>query len=196
MHWFIPYLDTPTFDRALREMVRLAQPDDCVTVMAPVIVPGDLPVDVDAGVIWKPVCRAERHLFHARETAARLLSPAVTVSFVRVQARTGSGAMLTGAAHCRADCLLIARPDGVRGALSARFGTIAAVRRSASCGVRVIRSAADEPPRDGNIPRAAIREIAHAFAMLRTIATNPTRVPSASADRERGTYRPEEHHAC
>lgn len=138
MHLFIPYFDACRTHTALRAAARIARPGDQVTIMAPVIVPGHLPVNVGAGAIWKQSCAAERQLFHARDEAEHLLPPTVRLDCRRVHARDRAAAIRAGALHYRADLILLDVPQGIRGALSLRFGLVAAVIRQAPCGVRLI----------------------------------------------------------
>lgn len=192
MHYFIPYFDTVSTNNALQEARRLAWPGDRVTVMAPIVVPGDFPVDVDAGAIWKRVCEAERHLFQAREDAERLLPPAVEVRAARVQARDRASAILTGAAHYEADFILLPMREGLRGALALRFGTIAEVVRYATCNFRFVRVGDNGMQR----AQAATRTIAGAAArpppMLRIVEDN---LPMAGAGRADIARRTEEQQA-
>jgi hypothetical protein len=189
MQYFIPYFDTMSTSNALREARQLARPGDRVTVMVPVVVPGDLPVDADAGSIWKRVCAAERHLFEAREDAERLFPSAVHIRAVRVQARDRASAILTGAAHDEADLILLPMREGVRGALALRFGTIAAVLRYATCNLRFV-GAADERMRHAHAAtRPNAPDAARPSPMLRAIQDDPA---IAAADAARRT---EEQHA-
>ncbi len=192
MRWLVPCLNTPTFERAFAEAARLAQSGDHLSVAAPVVVPGDLPVDVDAGTIWKAVCAAERRLFHARSVAESLMPPAVTVAFLRVQARDTAGAIVAGALYTRADRILLAPHAGIRAALSARLGTLAAVRRQAPCAVQVVGMASEGMRHDGRIASEAVAGAADIFAELRTIAVNPA---VHRSDLENRAHASEEQHA-
>ncbi len=179
MHVFIPYFDASRVACALRETSRIARPGDRVTVMAAVIVPGGLPVDAEAGAIWKQVCRAERQLFHARDEAERILPRTVALRFVRVQARDRATAIRTGAAHYRADLVLLDAPKGLRGALALHFGIIAAVIRDATWNVRFVGTIATE---DMAAPMAEPIAVAP-FSALQVIVVNPALVGSRAEDR-------------
>ncbi len=181
MHFFIPSFDALNTDNALREVRQIARAGDRVTVMAAVIVPGGLPVDADAGTIWKQVCQAERRLFHAREAAERILPRTVMLRFVRVQARNHATAIRTGATHYRADLILLDAPKGFFGSLALRFGTIAAVLRNAPCNVRFVGTMATEEPGATVTEPVAIAP----FPTLHTIAVNPLLSASGVADRAR-----------
>ncbi|MDQ6907115.1 MAG: hypothetical protein M3176_09820 [Chloroflexota bacterium] len=179
MHIFIPYFDASSAENALSEASRIARPGDRVTVMAAVIVPGGLPVDAEAGTIWKQVCRAERQLFHARDVAERILPRAVSLRFVRVQAYDRATAIRTGAAHYRAELVLLDTPKGLRGALSLRFGIIAAVLRDAPWNVRFV----------GAMTTKVVAEpiAAAPLSTLQVIAVNPALVGSRAEERARTT---------
>lgn len=187
MRLFLPSFDAAGTERALTEACRIVRPGDCLIVMAPIIVPRRLPVDVDAGMIWAPVCRAERRLFHAREMAERLLPTGVTLRCVRVQARDRVAAIRTGAAHYRADLLLLDVPRGLRGMLALHFGTIAAILRTTPCNVRFVGTMATEEPVS---PLPAPITVAP-LPMLQVIAINPTLAASGAEERtgERGETR-------
>ncbi len=183
MHLFIPYFDATSAENALHEARLIARPGDRVFVMATVVVPNDLPVDVGAGEIWKRVCKAERQLFHAREVAERILPGGVALRFVRVQARDQVAAIRAGVAHYGADLLLFDVPRGLRGTLALRFGTLAAVLRDAPCNVRFVGTAtAEEPALPTTEP-----VIVAPFTLLRTIAVNPSLAASGAADRAQKT---------
>ena len=141
MHLLIPFLDTRTFDAAFAGMLRDAACGDRVTVIAPVIVPGALPVDVDAGMIWKRVCRAEVRLAHARQVAERVNPRGVRFAFIRVRARDSAAAIIAGAAHVRADCIVLTPASGIRGILAEYFGARRTVRRDAHCPVCITSAA-------------------------------------------------------
>ncbi len=183
MHIFIPYFDASSAENALSEASRIARPGDRVTMMAAVIVPSGLPVDAEAGTIWKQVCRAERQLFHARDVAERTLPRTVALRFVRVQARNRPTAIRTGAAHYRADLVLLDAPKGLRSALSLRFGIIAAVLRDAPWNVRFVGAMTTK------VVAASMAEpIAVApFSTLQVIAVNPALAGSRAEDRARTT---------
>ncbi|MHB8644635.1 MAG: hypothetical protein ACYDAR_02465 [Thermomicrobiales bacterium] len=183
MHVFVPYFDATSGERALHEARRITRPGDRVTVMAPVIVPGGLPVDVGAGAIWKQSCQAEQRLFHAREAAERILPGTVALRFVRVQARDRATAIRTGALHYGADLILLDVPEGVRGALSLRFGAIAAVIRQPPCTVRFVGTLTE--PESLSSPETP--RVVTPFPTLRTIAVNPALASSGGGDRARRT---------
>jgi hypothetical protein len=187
MHYFIPYFDAVSTNNALREARRLVWPGDRVTVMAPVVVPGDLPVDVDAGAIWKRVCEAERHSLHAREDAERIFPSAVNIRAVRVQARDRASAILTGAAHYEADLILLPIREGLRGALALRFGTIAEVVRYATCNLRLVGAADGGMQRAQAATRPNAAEAARPDPMLRIVQDNPAMVSARGADVARRT---------
>jgi len=169
MHLFIPYFDACRMHTALRAAARITRAGDQVTIMAPVIVPGNLPVNVGAGAIWKRSCAAERQLFHARDEAEHLLPPTVRLHCARVHARARAAAIRAGALHYRADLILLDVPRGPRGALSLRFGPIAAVIRQAPCSVRLIGSmTVPDSLSPSEQPRAVVP-----FPTLQIIAANP-----------------------
>lgn len=178
MHLFIPYFDVIGSENALQEARRIVWPGDCVTVMTSVIVPGDLPVDIEAGAIWERVCRAEQHLFHARETAERIFPPTVALHFVRVQARDRATAIRVGAMHYRADLILLPLSNGIRGAFAMRFGVLPAVLRDAPCSVRFVRATM---PLRSRSPVTAPSAIAP-LSSLQIIAVNPASAMSGAED--------------
>ena len=110
MHLFIPFFDTDRTERTLWDARRLVQPGDRVTVMVAVIVPANLPVDVDAGEIWARVCQAERRISHTREAAERILPHGVHLRCARIQARDMTSAILAGLANYQADLLMLTVP--------------------------------------------------------------------------------------
>lgn len=180
MQWFIAYFDAAQFGAALREVGASVQCGDRVTVMAAVIVPGSLPVNAPAGAIWKQVCRAEQQLFHARQSAKRSIPDGVEVRFVRVQARDRATAIITGASHYRADCIVLPTQPGVRGFFAARFGSVHTVLTNAPCAVRFIdmqTPAADQHDarREAPVPFARPES---ALSTLHIIVTNPEIAPS------------------
>lgn len=183
MHLLIPSFDATSAERALYEARRVAWPGDRVTVMAPVIVPSDLPVDVGAGEIWKRVCQAERRLFHARQDAERIFPCTVSFQLVRVQARDHAAAIRAGAAQYRADLILLDLPKGLRGALSLRFGTIAAVLRNAPCNVRFVGTMATEESVAPSLKPIATPPL----STLEIIAVNSALPGSRTEDRARKT---------
>jgi hypothetical protein len=176
MHYFIPYFDAASANNALQEARRLVWPGDRVTVMAPVVVPGNLPVDVGAGALWKRTCAAERHLCEAREDAERLLPASVNVRVVRVQARDRASAILAGAAHIEADLILLPMRDGLRGAIGLRFGTIAEVLRYAPCNVRLVGTAERGIQHRQAAARPDAADTVRLSPMLRVITDGPPRV--------------------
>lgn len=183
MHLFIPYFDATSGEQVLHEARRIVRPGDRVTVMASVVVPGGLPVDVDAGAIWKVICQAERRLFHARQEAERIFPRTVTFRFVRVQARDQATAIRTGAIHYRADLILFDAPNGFRGALSLRFGTIAAALRNAPCNVRFVGTMAAKKPAALTTEPIAAAPLSN----LEIIAVNPALARAGAEERARET---------
>lgn len=141
MQILVPDCGVAAADAALRRACALARPGDTVIVMAAVVVPRDLPLDAPAGAIWRRTCRAERALCFARRAVAGWVPAGVGTRFARIHARSAADAILAGVARYRADCILLPAATGLRGALSARFGTVGAVVRRAPCPVRVIRAA-------------------------------------------------------
>lgn len=186
MRILIPSFDTVSTDRALAEACRIVQPGDQVIVMAPVIVPGDLPVDVGAGSIWRRTCEAEQRLFHAREAAERALPRTVDLRIARVQARDHATAILTGATRYAVDLILLAMRDRPRRTFAMRFGTFASVRQHARCDVRIVDREVDGTPQGAPVRVARPRAILHAVPVNRSPAEAPT---------ENGARQPEEQHA-
>jgi len=192
MHYFIPYFDAVSTGNALREACRTVLPGDRVTVTVPVVVPGDLPVDVGASAIWKRVCEAERRSLHARADAERILPPTVDIHVVRVQARDRASAILAGAAHYEADLILLPMREGLRGALTLRFGTIAEVLRYATCDLRFVGMAEGRPRQEQVAARRDAADGSLRPARLRVVADNPV---AAGAARDGVVRRTEEQHA-
>ena len=94
----------------LRAACAEAAPEERLVIMAPVMVPASLPVNVSAGDIWRSVCRAEVRLHHARALADALSADATRCAFARIHARDLAGAVVCGANRYHADTILIARP--------------------------------------------------------------------------------------
>ena len=180
MHLFLPIFDATRAERALIKAREIMRPGDCLIVMAPIIVPRGLPVDVDAGMIWKQVCRAERRLLHARAAAERILPTGVTLRLVRVQARGVAAAVHTGAAHYDADLILLDLPSGLRGMFALRFGAIAAVCRHAPCAVQFVGMMERAEPL---MPLPEPIAIAP-FPTLAVVAMNPALAAPAAGERE------------
>jgi hypothetical protein len=178
MHLFIPYLDADRTEQALQEAGRIARPGDRVTVMAPVIVPAALPLDVGAGEIWARVCQAERRIAHSRESARRILLHGVHLHCLRVQARDEQTAILAGLATVHADCLLLAVPPGVRGTVAMHFGTIPAVIRNAPCSVRLVGAATPSASRS-----PLFASDTTSLGALQALAVNPALAGSVAKDR-------------
>lgn len=178
MHLFIPFFDTDRTERTLWDARRLVQPGDRVTVMVAVIVPANLPVDVDAGEIWARVCQAERRISHTREAAERILPHGVHLRCARIQARDMTSAILAGLANYQADLLMLTVPQGIRGAFAMRVGTIPAVIRNAPCSVRFVGAATPSQPRSPVIEPDAVEPL----SALHVIAVNPTLTGSGAAN--------------
>lgn len=138
MRILVPYHDSGLGHHALHEACRIMTPLDDVVVMATVIVPSSLPVDVPPGEVWKQTCRAEVQLAQARTLAARFGCDGPEMCFVRIQAADPLAAVLAAAIWYAADTILLAGYAGVRGRLAAFFDPSAAVIRHAPCDVRVV----------------------------------------------------------
>lgn len=130
----------------LRAACAEAAPEERLVIMAPVMVPASLPVNVSAGDIWRSVCRAEVRLHHARALADALSADATRCAFARIHARDLAGAVVCGANRYHADTILIARPTVFWRRFSLRHRTIPAILRSAPCEVRILDGA--RPARD------------------------------------------------
>lgn len=141
MNILVPYANTASSRAALAEAMEMAQPGDCVIVVATVAVPDYYAVDVMPGIVWVQTCRAERHLNAARAAVARLAPATVDVRYVRVQAREEAAAVVCAAKTYRADLILFAGRGGVVGRIARWLGTVGAVGRHAPCGVRVLTHA-------------------------------------------------------
>lgn len=171
-------------DAAVSAALQMAQPGDTVIVAAAVNVPSHVPLDVPAGVIWKQICRAERVLHWARRFADWHAPDGVQMRYTRIQGRSYAHVALAGAANLGADVILIAKPPGIRGALSTWFGTIRGVLDGAPCAVRVI--APDATP---IIEAPARRRGLDPLENLVVIAVNPALAERPAANK------PEEQHA-
>jgi hypothetical protein len=125
----------------LRAACAEAAPGDRLVIMAPVIVPASLPVNAPAGSIWRPVCRAEMRLHHARALVDALSADATRCAFARIHARDLASAVAYGANQYHAETILLARPTVFWRRFSLRYRTIPAILRSAPCGVRILDGA-------------------------------------------------------
>jgi hypothetical protein len=139
--------DSDAAREGLRAVCAEAARGDRLVIMAPVIVPRSLPVDVPAGHIWRPVCRAEVRLQHARALADALSADTPRCQFVRIHARDLASAVAHGANRYHADTILLARPTVFWRRFSLQHRTILTILRSAPCGVRILDSA--RPGEDG-----------------------------------------------
>jgi nucleotide-binding universal stress UspA family protein len=169
-------------DAALSAALHIAGPGDTVTVAAAVNVPAHLPLDAPAGIIWKQVCRAERTLHGARQFAERHAPAGVRLQYTRIQGRSFAHVALAGAANLDADLIVIPKPAGMRGRLSAWCGTLRGVLDGAPCPVRVIGP--DAAPVMDAIP-ARPRGL-DPFESLHTIAVNPALAPQPVARKPEG----------
>lgn len=169
-------------DAVLSAALQAAKPGDTVIVAAAVNVPAHLPVDVPAGDVWKQVCRAERVLHWARRFADWHAPDGVRVQYTRIQGRSFAHVALAGATNLDADLIMIGKPDGLRGRLSAWFGTLRGVLDGAPCAVRVIAPDAT-PTMDAPAPR---RRGLDPFASFEVIAVNPAVAQRSTADRPEG----------
>jgi hypothetical protein len=125
----------------LRAACAEVAPGERLVIMAPVIVPASLPVNVSAGDIWRSVCRAEVRLHHARALADALSADATRCAFARIHARDLASAVAYGANRYHADTILLARPTIFWRRFSLRHRTIPAILRSAPCEVRILDGA-------------------------------------------------------
>jgi hypothetical protein len=131
----------------LRAVCAEAAPGDRLVIMAPVIVPASLPVNLPAGDIWRPVCRAEVRLHHACALADALSADATRCVFARIHARDLASAVAHGANRYHADTILLARPTVFWRRFSLRHRTIPAILQSAPCSIRILDGA--RPGEDG-----------------------------------------------
>ncbi len=152
MNLFIPYDDSELSRFALREAFRMMTPFDRVCVMATVIVPLSLDVDVPAGEVWKQTCAAEIHLASARAYAAKVDTEA-DLRCVRVQAHSRAMAIIAGATYYEADTILFAQRAGLWSRLTSLVGPIHTVLRHAPCDVHVVYTAASRSPLERPVPR-------------------------------------------
>jgi nucleotide-binding universal stress UspA family protein len=141
MNLFVPYDDSELSRFALREACLMMTSRDAIFVMAAVIVPMSLDIDVSAGEVWKQTCRAEVHLAAAR-TYAEQIDFGVDLRCVRVQAHTQAGAIIAGATYYEADTIFFAQRTGRRSRLASLFGPIHPVLRHAPCDVHIVYTAA------------------------------------------------------
>src|SRR3954464_3732939 len=102
MNLFVPYDDSDLSRFALREACLMMTSRDTIFVMAVVIVPSSLDIDVPAGEVWKQTCAAEVQLQAARSYAERI-DFGVELRCVRVQAHTRANAIVAGAIYYEAD---------------------------------------------------------------------------------------------
>src|SRR5438046_2847025 len=72
MNLFVPYDDSDLSRFALREACLMMTSRDAIIVMAAVIVPTSLDIDVSAGEVWKQTCTAEVQLQAARSYAEQM----------------------------------------------------------------------------------------------------------------------------
>lgn len=138
MRILVPFDSSDCARRALDEARRIVTPLDELIVLAAVVVPPHLPVDVAAGDVWKATCAAERHLLHARHIAGLAAFDGISVRCVRVQARSVAAAAVAGAAFYAADTILLVERSGLRGRIAALFDQTATIIRQAPCDVQVI----------------------------------------------------------
>lgn len=102
MNLFVPCDDSDLSRFALREACLMMTSRDTVFVMAAVIVPTTLDIDVSAGEVWRQTCGAERCLAAARAYAEQS-DFGVDLRCVRVQAHTRATAIIAGAIYYEAD---------------------------------------------------------------------------------------------
>lgn len=141
MNLFVPYDDSDLSRFALREACLMMTSRDAIFVMATVVVPTSLDIDVSAGEVWKQTCGAEVHLAAARSYAERI-DFGVELRCVRVQAHTRAGAIIAGATYYEADTIFFAQRTGMRSRLASLFGPIHTVLRHALCDVHIVYTAA------------------------------------------------------
>jgi nucleotide-binding universal stress UspA family protein len=141
MNLFVPYDDSDLGRFALREACLMVTSCDTVFVMAAVIVPTSLDIDVSAGEVWKQTCSAEVSLAAARAYAEQI-DFAVDLRCVRVQAHTRATAIIAGARYYQADIILFAQRMGIRSRLATLFSPVHTVLRHAPCDVHVVYTAA------------------------------------------------------
>ncbi len=141
MNLFVPYDDSDLSRFALREACLMMTSRDTIFVMAAVIVPTSLDIDVSAGEVWKQTCRAEVCLAAARAYAEQM-DFGVDLHCVRVQAHTRVTAIIAGATYYEADTILFAQRVGIRSRLASLFGLVHTVLRHAPCDVHVVYTAA------------------------------------------------------
>ncbi|MGI8858042.1 MAG: universal stress protein [Thermomicrobiales bacterium] len=140
MNLFVPYDDSDLSRFALREACLMMTSRDAIFVMAAVIVPMALDIDVPAGEVWKQTCGAEVHLAAARSYAEQI-DFGVDLRCVRVQAHTRAGAIIGGATYYEADAIFFAQRVGMRSRLASFFGPIHTVLRHAPCDVHIVYTA-------------------------------------------------------
>ena len=141
MNLFVPYDDSDLSRFALREACLMMTSRDAVFVMAAVIVPTSLDIDVSAGEVWRQTCAAEIRLAAARAYAEQS-DFGVEPRCVRVQAHTRATAIIAGATYYEADTILFAQRVGIRSRLASLFGPMHTVLRHAPCDVHVVYTAA------------------------------------------------------
>lgn len=141
MNLFVPYDDSDLSRFALREACLMMTSRDAIFVMAAVIVPMSLDIDVSAGEVWKQTCTAEVQLEAARSYAEQI-DFGVDLHCVRVQAHTLAGAIIAGATYYEADTILFAQRVGMRSRLASLFGPVHTVLRHAPCDVHIVYTAA------------------------------------------------------
>jgi hypothetical protein len=141
MNLFVPYDDSDLSRFALREACLMMTSRDAIFVMATVIVPASLDIDVSAGEVWKQTCTAEVQLQAARSYAEQM-DFNVDLRCVRVQAHTRAGAIIAGATYYEADTILFAQRAGMRSRLASLFGPIHTVLRHAPCDVHLVYTSA------------------------------------------------------
>jgi nucleotide-binding universal stress UspA family protein len=141
MNLFVPYDDSELSRFALREACLMMTSRDAIFVMAAVVVPMSLDIDVSAGEVWKETCRAEVQLAAARAYAEQI-DFGVELRCVRVQSHTRAGAIIAGATFYEADTIYFAQRIGMRSRLASLFGPIHTVLRHAPCDVHIVYTAA------------------------------------------------------
>jgi nucleotide-binding universal stress UspA family protein len=159
MNLFVPYDDSDLSRFALREACLMMTSRDAIFVMAAVVVPMSLDIDVSAGEVWKQTCSAEVHLAAARSYAEQIDFD-VDLRCVRVQAHTRVGAIIAGAIYYEADTIYFAQRTGMRSRLASFFGPIHSVLRHAPCDVHIVYTAAaseslHRPSRQSTVVRLA-----------------------------------------
>jgi nucleotide-binding universal stress UspA family protein len=137
MNILVPFDNSDLARRALHEACRIAMPHDRMIVMAAVIVPEHLPVDVSTADVWERARAAGRCLREAHREVVRS-ADGVACQFVRVHARDHVAAIVAGATNYEADTILIAQWATKRRLHATLFGDLEKLLRVVPCDVRVL----------------------------------------------------------